>query len=175
MKSAINHSAALRADAFPWLSLLVLLFATMLLSGCKSHGPIGTPDFDPTYSLTLEQDERLLFSAQTELVDGTYMEGEEESHPSYSGVMLLTDERLLFARWNGKQQRYEPSLWTDYPSIAQVKMHNNILLQYIAIIATDGSKFTYMLGKKSVDPAYAVLMERMQMVHKVPGSAGTGI
>ena len=71
----------------------------------------------------------------------------------------------MFALWNEKQQRYEPSIWTDYPHIAQVKMHNNILLQYIAIVATDGSKFTYMLGKKSVDSAYAVLIEQIQKNH----------
>ncbi len=95
------------------------------------------------------------------------MEGEEVSYPSYPGELLLTNEPMMFAQWNEKQQRYEPFLWTDYPYIAQVKMHNNILLQYIAIAATDGSKFTYMLGKQSVDPAYAILMEHIQN-HKAP-------
>jgi hypothetical protein len=100
------------------------------------------------------------------------MEGEEEPHLSFDGVLLLTNERMLFVQWNEQQQRYEPSVWTGYPYIAQVKMHNNILLQYIAIIATDGSKFTYMLGKKSVDSAYAILMENIQKNHKVPMPAG---
>ena len=44
------------------------------------------------------------------------------------------------------------------PTLPQLKMHNNILLQYIAIVATDGSKFSFMLGKQSVDPAYDILM-----------------
>jgi hypothetical protein len=172
MKSAINYSAASRNVALPWLGLLMLLCAPVLLSGCKNYGPIGTPNFDPTYSRTLEENEQLLFSAQTELVDGTYMEGEEKSYPSYDGVLLLTNKRMLFALWNENQQRYEPSIWTGYPYIAQVKMHNNILLQYIAIVATDGSKFTYMLAKKSVDSAYAILMEQIQKNHKVPMPTG---
>jgi hypothetical protein len=168
MNLAITYSSAPRKAALPWLRLLLLLCATVLLSGCKNYGPIGTHEFDPTYSLTLEKNEQLLFSAWTELVDGTFMEGEEESHPSSEGVLLLTKERILFAIWNDKQQRYEPSLWADYTDIAQIKMHNNILLQYIAIVATDGSKFTFMLGTKSVDPAYAILMEHIQDGHKVP-------
>lgn len=168
MKSAINYSAASRNAALPWMGLLMLLWATVLLSGCKSYGPIGTLDFDPTYSRTLEKNEQLLFSAQTELVDGTYMEGEEKSYPSYDGVLLLTNERMLFALWNGKQQRYKPLLWTGYSNIAQIKMHNNILMQYIAIVATDGSKFTFMLGTKSVDSANTILMEHIQKNHKVP-------
>ena len=172
MKSAINYSAASCNAALPWLRLLMLLCATVLLSGCKSYGPIGTPNFDPTYSHTLEKNEQLMFSAQTELVNGTFMEGEQESYPSYDGVMLLTNERILFVLWNEKQQRYEPSIWTGYPYIAQVKMHNNILLQYIAIVATDGSKFTYMLDKQSVDPAFVILMEHIQKNHKVPMPAG---
>ena len=166
MKSAIYHSWTSRNAPLPWLGTLILLCVAAMLSGCKSYGPIGAPNFDPTYSLTLEKNEQLLFSSWTELVDGTYMEGEEKSYPSYEGVLLLTNERMLFARWNEKQQRYEPSIWTGYPYIAQVKMHNNILMQYIAIVATDGSKFTYMLGEKSVDPAYAILMDHIQESHK---------
>ena len=175
MKPAINYSAASRNAALPWLGLLILLCAAVLLSGCKSYGPIGTPNFDPTYSRTLEKNEQLLFSAPTELMMGTYMEGEEELFPLNRGVLLLTNERMLFAAWNEKQQRYEPSIWTGYPYIAQVKMHNNLLLQYIAIVAADGSKFTYMLGMKSVDPAYAILIEQIQNSHKTPMPAGSNI
>jgi hypothetical protein len=141
--------------------VVMLVFAAMLLSGCKSYGPIGTANFDPGYSRTLEKNEQLLFSSWTELVDGTFMEGEMEAYPSYEGVLLLTDQRVLFAVWNNKQQRYEPALWQNYPGIAQLKMHNNILLQYIAIGATDGSKFSFMLGKESVDSAYAILMKHI--------------
>lgn len=172
MNSAINYSSASRNAALPWLGLMLLLCVAILLTGCKSYGPVGTPNFDPTYSLTLEKNEQLLFSGWTELVNGTYMEGEEESHPSYLGVILLTNERMLFVQWNEKQQRYEPLIWTGYPYIAEVKMHNNILLQYIAMVATDGSKFTYMLDKKSVDSAYAILIEQIQKSHKVPMPAG---
>jgi hypothetical protein len=172
MRSAINYSTAPRNAALPWLGLLMLLCAAVLLAGCKSYGPIGTPNFDPTYSRTLEENERLLFSAQTELVDGTFMEGEQEAWPSYLGVLLLTNERIMFALWNEKQQRYEPSIWTGYSYIAQVKMHNNILLQYIAIAVTDGSKYTYMLGKQSVDQANAILMENIEKNHKDPMPAG---
>ena len=175
MKPAINYSAASRNAALPWPVLLILLCAAISLSGCKSYGPIGTPDFDPTYSRTLEKNEQLLFSAPAELVNGTYMEGEEESYPSYRGMLLLTNERMLFVLWNEKQQRYEPLIWTGYTYIAQVKMHNNILLQYIAIVATDGSKITYMLDKTSVDPAYAILMEQIQNSHKTPMPAGSNI
>ncbi len=173
MRSAINYFASSRKAALSWLGLL--LCATALLSGCKSYGPIGAADFDSGYSRTLEKNEQLLFSVRTELVTGTFMEGEEESHPSYDGVLLLTSERMMFALWNEKQQRYEPSIWTDYPHIAQVKMHNNILMQYIAIIATDGSKLTYMLGKKSVDSAYAILIEQIRQNHNVQKPAGDDI
>jgi hypothetical protein len=159
MKSTNNYPAASRNAAMSGLSLILLLCAAMLLSGCKSYGPIGAPDFDPTYSRTLEKNEQLLFSSWTELVDGTFMEGELEAYPSYEGVLLLTDKRMLFAVWNKKQQRYEPALWTGYPNIVQLKMHNNNLLQYIAVVADDGSKFSFMLGKQSVDPAYAIVME----------------
>jgi hypothetical protein len=161
MKSTDNYSAALHDAAMPKLGLMLLLCAAMLLSGCKSYGPIGTPNFDSTYSRTLETNEQLLFSSWAELIDGTFMEGELDAYPSYEGVLLLTDKRVLFAVWNKKQQRYEPALWTGYPSIAQLKMHNNIMLQYIAIVAADGSKFSLMLGKQSVDSAYAILMEHI--------------
>jgi len=158
-----------------WPGLLILLAVFILLPGCKNYGPIGTAGFDPTYSRTLEKNERLLFSTNTNLVDGTYMEGEEEAYPYFSGVLLLTEERMLFAMWNEKQQRYEPSFWTGYLHIAQVKMHNNILLQYIAIVAKDGRKFTYMLNRDSVDPAYAILMERIGDNHKIPVQSGPNI
>ena len=152
--------ASLRTAASPRIGL-VLLCAALMLAACKSYGPIGTPDFDPTYGRTLEKNEQLLFSSWAELVDGTFMEGEMAAHPSYEGVLLLTDKRVLFAVWNDKQQRYRPALWTDYSGIAQLKMHNNNLLQYIAIVAADGSKFSFMLGKQTVDAAYAVLMEHI--------------
>jgi hypothetical protein len=168
MRSAKNFSAASRNAALPWLGLLMLLCAAVLLSGCKSYGPIGTSNFDPNYGQTLEKNEQLLFSAPTELVDGTFMEGEQEARTSYLGVLLLTNERMLFARRNENQQRYEPSIWTGYSYIAQVKMHNNILLQYIAIAVTDGSKYTYLLGKQSIDPANAILMENIEKTHQVP-------
>lgn len=169
MKSSMNDSVLPRA---PWLGLLILLGAVVFLSGCKSYGPIGTPNFDPSYSRTLEKNEQLLYAARTELMIGTYMEGEEELFPLHPGMLLLTSERMMFAPWNEKQQRYEPTIWTDYPHIAQVKMHNNILLQYIAIIATDGNKFTYMLNPKSADAAYAVLMEKIGKSHPLPKPAG---
>ena len=175
MKSPDFCARVLLAISRPRLIILMLFCASVPLSGCKSYGPAGSPDFDPAYSSTLEKNEQLLFTAQTELVDGTYMEGEEESHPSYDGMMLLTSQRILFARWNGMQQRYEPLIWTGYAHIAQVKMHNNILLQYIALVATDGHKFTYMLGKNNVDQAYAILMARIQARHKIPDSTGTPI
>ena len=152
----------------PNLALLILLCATISLSGCKGYGPVGAHNFDPRYSRTLEKNEELLFSTPAVLVNGTYMEGEEELYPSYDGVLLLTSDRMLFAIWDEHQQRYDPLIWTSYSSIAQVKMHNNILLQYIAIVATDGSKFTYMLGKSVVDQAYAILMESIAKNHIVP-------
>jgi hypothetical protein len=172
MKFSTSYFAVSRPASFLRLCMLVLSCSPILLSGCKSFGPVGAPDFDPTYSRTLEDNEQLLFSARTELVNGTYMEEEEELFPSYDGMLLLTNERILFARWNGQQQRYEPSIWTGYPYIAQVKKHNNILLQYIAIMATDGSKFTYMLDKNSVDPAYDILLKLIQQNHKTPMPAG---
>jgi len=153
----------------------MLLCASVPLSGCKSYGPVGSPDFDPTYSRTLEKNEQLMFAAQTELIDGTYMEGEEEAFPSYNGMMLLTSQRILFVRWNGIQLRYEPLIWAGYADIAQVKMHNNILLQYISYVATDGHKYTYMLGKNNVDQAYAILMACIQARHKIPDSTGIPI
>jgi hypothetical protein len=161
MKSTDNCYAASHNSAMPGLRLMLLLCAALLLPGCKSYGPMGTSDFDPTYSRTLEKNERLLFSSWTELIDGTFMEGELVAYPSYEGALLLTDKRVLFAVWNKSQQRYEPALWTGYRNIVQLKMHNNNLLQYIAIVATDGSKFSFMLGKQSIDPAYSILMEHI--------------
>jgi hypothetical protein len=129
---------------------------------------MGAPNFDPAYSRTLEKSEQLQFSARTELVEGTYMEAEEVSYPSYEGVILLTNERVLFATWNEKQQRYEPSIWMGYDDIVLTKMHDNNLMQYIAIIANDGSKFTFMLNQNSVEPANAILLEHIQKFHKTP-------
>jgi hypothetical protein len=168
MRPAINYSAASRNAVLPRLSLLILFCAAVLLTGCKSYGPIGAPDFDSSYSRTLEKNEQLLFSSWTELVDGTYMEAEQEARASYEGVMLLTNERILFAQWNEKQQRYEPAVWTRYPGIAQTKMHNNILMQYIAIRAKDDTKFTFMLGTKSVGVAFPILMKQIGKTQKVP-------
>jgi hypothetical protein len=168
MRPAINYSAASRNAVSPRLSLLILFCAAVLLTGCKSYGPIGAPDFDSSYSRTLEKNEQLLFSSWTELVDGTYMEAEQEARASYEGVMLLTNERILFAQWNEKQQRYEATVWASYPDIAQTKMHNNILMQYIALRAKDDTKFTFMLDKKSVESAYAILMEQIRKSHKTP-------
>jgi hypothetical protein len=169
MRSAKNYSTASHNNAsLSWLGLAILLCAAILLSGCESYGPIGTSNFDPTYSQTLEKNEQLLYSAQTELVDGTFMEGEQEARMSYIGVLLLTNERVMFARWSDKQQRYEPTIWTGYSYIASVKMHNNILLQYIAIALTDGSKYTYLLGTHNVDAANTILFQRIQQSHKTP-------
>ena len=168
MKYTCAHSRMDALQRSGWLLMIVVA----LLSGCRSYGPVGTADFDPTYSRTLEQNEQLLFSSSGVLMVGTYMEGEEELYQEYSGMLLLTSERMMFALWNDKQQRYVPSIWTGYSDIARVKKHNNILLQYIAIVATDGSKFTYMLGGKSVEKAHAVLMERIGKNHKVPMPGG---
>jgi hypothetical protein len=170
MKSAPSYDVPRCPSYLPWVSLLILIGVT--LSGCKSYGPLGAPDFDPTYKRTLEKNEQLLFSSWTELVDGTYMEGEQEDRKSYEGVMLLTNERILFAQWNEKHQRYEPAIWTGYSNIARVKMHNNILMQYIAIMAKDGTKFTFMLGTKSVESASPILMEQIGKTQKVPAPAG---
>ena len=159
MKSNCVCLVASHSSAMQRLGLVLLLCAAALMAGCESYGPIGAANFDPTYSRTLETNEQLLFSSQTELIDGTFMEGELVAYPSYQGVLLLTDKRVLFAVWNKKQQRYEPALWTAYSSIMQYKMHNNNLLQYIAIAANDGSKFSFMLGRHNVDSAYAVLLE----------------
>ncbi|MGC2048755.1 MAG: hypothetical protein WA635_09110 [Gallionella sp.] len=168
MRSTQTSSVDSLTVILPNLVLLILLCATISLSGCKSYGPVGTQNFDPSFSRTLEKNEKLLFSTPAVFVNGTYMEGEEELYPSYSGMLLLTSERMLFAIWDEHQQRYDPSIWTSYSYIAQVKMHNNILLQYIAIVATDGSKYTYMLGKSVVDQAYAILMESIAKNHIVP-------
>lgn len=140
---------------------MLLVCAALLLPGCKSYGPMGASNFDPTYSRTLEKNEQLLFSSWTELIDGTFMEGELAAYPSYEGALLLTDKRVLFAVWNKRQQRYEPALWTGYRDITQIKMHNNNLLQYVAIVAADGSKFSFMLGKQSVESAYSIMMEHI--------------
>jgi hypothetical protein len=165
MKYALNFPALPHSL---WQNLLIVLCTALLLSGCKSYGPIGTPDFDPTYKRTLENNEKLLFSSWAELVDGTYMDGEQEDRKSYEGVMLLTNERILFGQWNVKQQRYEPAVWTDYANITQTKMHNNILMQYIAIVTTDGTKFTFMLNPKSVESGFPILMEQIGKAQKVP-------
>jgi hypothetical protein len=175
MKSTGSYSTVLRAASTLRLSLLMLLCTSILLSGCKAYGPIGTPDFDPGYTRTLQKNERLLFSSRAELLKGTYMEEEHELFQSYRGVLLLTNERMLFARWSEPQRRYEPVVWTAYPDIAKVKKHNNILLQYIAIIATNGSKFTCMLGTNTVDEAYGILMEQIQKIHNAPMPAGPRI
>lgn len=147
------------------ISYLKWLLILGVLSGCTTPGPIGTPRFDPHYRQTLEQGEVMLFSAQSELIAGTYMEGEMETYPSYNGVLLLTDQRLLFGIWNETQKRYEPLIWTTYSHIAQVKKQNNTLLQYIAMIATDDSKFTYMLSRKNVDQAHRVLLDQIRISH----------
>lgn len=175
MKSSSSYSTVSHTTSSIWLSLLMLLCTSILLSGCKSYGPIGTPDFDPGYSRTLQENERMLFATRAELLQGTYMEEEHELFQSYRGVLLLTNERMLFAEWNEQQRRYKPAVWTGYSDIAKVKKHNNILLQYIAIIATDGSKFTYMLGTSNVDEAYGILMEQIQKIHKAPMPAAPKI
>ncbi|MDH4283704.1 MAG: hypothetical protein OEV35_00140 [Gallionellaceae bacterium] len=154
---------------------LLMLCAALILGGCKSYGPIGTQNFDPTFSRTLEKNEQLLFSAQTDLVAGTFMEREEKLLPMKSGMLLLTSRRMMFAFWNESQKRYEPEIWTDYPAIARVKMHNNVLLKYVAIITTDGSKFTYMLNSKTVEQANSVLTEQIQKAHKARTSASPAI
>jgi len=174
MRSTKNYFAVLHKEALSSLGLLIFCVA-VLLSGCKNYGPIGTSDFDPTYSQTLEKNEQLLYSAQTELIDGTFMEGEQEDRTSYLGVLLLTNERVMFARWNDKQQRYEPSIWTGYSYISKVKMHNNILLQYIAIAVADGSKYTYLLGKQSIEQANAILMENIEKHQKASTSVDKNI
>jgi len=175
MKFSNSNDMDLFTTLLKQVSLLVLLFAAMAFSGCKSNVPVGGADFDSSYGHVLESNEQLLFSARTELVSGTYMEEEEELFPSYDGVLLLTSERMLFVRWNEQQRLYEPAVWTSYPYIAQLKKHNNTLLQYVAIIATDGSKFTYMLGKDNVDRAYAILLERIRKNHHAPGPSGPTI
>ncbi len=168
MKSVMQSFLPSTSAVKRWLCMPVVLVAIGIFSGCTNYGPMGTSNFDPTYSRTLDKGETLRYSTMAEVIIGSYMEGEEEPHPSTMGVLLLTNERMMFAKWNGKEQRYEPVVWTDYPHIAQVKKHNNILLKYIAIVATDGSKFTYLLGSKSVEQAYDSLMESIRQNHRPP-------
>lgn len=167
--------AAISSSMFTLFSRLLILCAALLLHGCKSYGPVGAPNFDPTFSRALEKNEQLLFSAQTDLVAGTFMEREEKLLPMKSGILLLTDRRMMFASWNENQKRYEPEIWAGYPFIARVKMHNNVLLKYIAIITKDGSKYTYMLNSKTVEQANSVLMEQIQKGHKSPAFTGPAI
>lgn len=161
----LRHTAEVTRMIHPSLtSLLIrplLLMMALMLGACASPGPMGTPTFDPSYRRTLEQGEVLLFSASAVLVAGTYMEGEVASYPSYQGALLLTDRRLLFAQWDGKQKRYEPLIWTAYADFARVKRHNTALLRYVAMTATDGNKFAYMLSKDDVEPAYETLLARI--------------
>jgi hypothetical protein len=94
--SAVSHST------MPRLYLVLSLCAAMLLAASMTYASIDTPNFDPTYSRTVEKDEQMLFSSWTDLIDCTSMEGELVAYPLYEGVILLTDKRVLFAVRNNK-------------------------------------------------------------------------
>jgi len=149
-------------------NLLALLTLLCTLAACQSPAPILASKPDGNVSRALETGEKLLFSTATELVIGKYMESEFELYPTYRGTLLITSERLLFVRWNEAQRAYEPLFWTLYPDMTLVKMEHNILLPFIALTAKDGTKFTYLMDKNSVQAAYQRLLEQIQPHHPVP-------
>ena len=138
----------------------------LLLVGCTSFEPIGSRNFDSSFSRTLVQGERLHYYAHCDLHVGTYMENEIASIPVYEGVLLLTNTRAIFTQWDSKEDRYKPMAWILYSDIKKIKKKNSILIRYIAIMGADDSKNAYFMSENDVTEVYDLMRNMIKKAYK---------
>ena len=146
--------------------ILLISLTILLISGCATRGPIGSELFDPTFQGVIEPDEKILFFAPSRIRIGSFMEGKMRSFPEAPGILIMTQQRWLFVVWKDRKRNYEPLGWISYGDIKRVKKHNNILLQYIALMGSDGSKNTYVLSPENTEKAHALLVEQIKLQYQ---------
>ncbi|MCF6217484.1 MAG: hypothetical protein L3J62_01065 [Gammaproteobacteria bacterium] len=131
--------------------LLVLL---LILSGCTSLGPVGAPGFDDEFSRTIAPGEQLEHYAPCYLYAGTYMDGKPFTVPVYEGVLVMTDQRIIFTQWDASEKYYKPRVWIKLSDIRRVKKQHDSLLRYVAVEGRDMSRNAYHMMGPSVDLVY---------------------
>lgn len=147
------------------------VFSTYLLvlAGCSTLGPIESPNFDAAFSRTLEAEEQLIYFAKCDANADTYMENEIVSTLVYTGVLLLSNKRLIFTQWSKKEQRYIPLAWIQYADIKNLKKKNTPLIQYVAVRGVDESKNAYFMTEQDVDQVYEILRDQIKKSYKHDG------
>jgi len=144
---------------------IVLLVMTLALTvGCTTPaGPIGSEGFNPEFPQSVKSGEEILFYGRSEFLKGTFAEDELARQRATEGVLVLTDKRIIFARWNDTIERYKTSYWQHYFDSWKLKKHNSALLQYVAITNRNGSKNTFFLTRENIEKAYAIIANKGSM------------
>ncbi len=140
--------------------LLIILLS--VLSGCSSLGPVGAPGFDEEFSRTIVPGEQLEHYAPCNLYAGTYMDGKPYTVPVYDGVLVVTDQRIIFTQWDESEKYYKPLIWIKYGDIRRVKKQHDSLLRYVAVEGHDMSKNAYHMMGPSVDLVYEKIRESIK-------------
>lgn len=115
----------------------ISVIALLLVAGCSSFGPLGTPDFEPTLrrdvpsvsgKLLYQAPGSLLYAVDGyDLLDTVLARAPASSLPDSPreyglGVVVLTDQKLYFVKWS--QTKYE-QLWDlDYRQIDSLEVRS---------------------------------------------------
>lgn len=137
----------------------IMTLLVLLLSGCTSKGPINSLKFDNRFTGVISSAENILLYGPTEVRVGTYMENEIKMVPSYNGVMVLTNHAIRFLHWDAEEKNYRVQVHLPYTDLKQAKYEFNTLISsFVAVRATNGDAFAFMLSDEMVKVTYRFLM-----------------
>ncbi|MEH6629144.1 MAG: hypothetical protein V7739_22155 [Motiliproteus sp.] len=145
----------------PWINITQIAAAllVLLLGGCASNGPINSPEFDNRFTGVISKTENIFLYSSAEVRVGTYMEDEIILVDSYQGVMVLTNYAIRFLYWDAEVKDYSVQIDLPYRDLKQAKYGFNTLIpSYVAVRATNGESFAFMLDDEVVKLAYRFLM-----------------
>ncbi|MEH6823669.1 MAG: hypothetical protein V7629_07175 [Motiliproteus sp.] len=135
------------------------LLLVLLLNGCASKGPINSPNFDNRFTEIISSAENILLYSPTQVRVGTYMEAEIKMIPSYNGVMVLTNHAIRFLHWDAEEKNYRIQVYLPYTDLKQAKYEFNTLISsFVAVRATNGEAFAFMLSDEMIKLTYRFLM-----------------
>jgi hypothetical protein len=87
------------------------------------------------------------------------MEDEIKLVDSYRGVMVLTNYAIRFLYWDAGVGGYRVQIDLPYKDLKQAKYgYNTLIPSYIAVRATNGESFAFMLDDEVVKLTYRFLV-----------------
>jgi hypothetical protein len=130
---------------------LVLAFAVLMCSGCMSVGPVGEPGFSAAIhrDLAIPHNDRAVLSSRATLLQGTYgYKGHFEANflgfkgTLVDGVLICTNERLIYSVWDDDERQYVPLLEAPYVNITRVTVKEFGLGKRLVVLA-NGTFYTF--------------------------------